>query len=233
MNLGEIYKVGKESILARDIGFTIGAVETGWVWANNRAVFDRWAFRQKAVGGPPTAAVNIELLGLKLASPVVMSAMTMPIPAICENRPLVELAKGLKEAGSLMWTGTPIPKEISGLLETGVHLVVSVKPYADRDRLMGDIERVQNEGVTMISVEVDTGQGTKIQDQQIATGCAPLSLAELKELRRLIKGRMIAKGVLSGHDATMCVEAGVDAIVASNHGAHHYRLPASPASNGR
>jgi isopentenyl diphosphate isomerase/L-lactate dehydrogenase-like FMN-dependent dehydrogenase len=219
MTLSEIYKTGKENLLSKDIGFVVGAVETGWVWYNNRAVFDYWAFRQKAVNAPAAADATTELLNVKLSAPVIMSAMTMPIPAICEDG-LLQLANGLKAAGSLMWTGTPIPKDLGALLETGVPLMVSVKPYADRDKLANEIRAAQKEGVTMISVEVDAGQGTKVRDKQMAKDCAPLSLDELKELRRIITGKMIAKGVLSDHDALLCVEAGVDAITASNHGAH-------------
>lgn len=219
MKLGEIYKIGKENLTSRDIGFTIEAVETGWVWANNRAVFDRWAFRQKAVNGPPAAVTEIEIFDLKLSTPLMMSAMTMPIPAIIDNG-LLELAKGLKTAGSLMWTGSPVPRDLDALLETGVPLVVSFKPYADRDKLVGDMQSALEEGVSMISLEVDAGQGTKVLDQQMSSDCSPLSLEELKELRKVVKGKMIAKGVLSGHDALLCVEAGVDGVVASNHGAH-------------
>ena len=39
----------------------------------------------------------------KPSSPVVMSAMTMTIPAIVDNG-LMKVAQGLKEAGSLLWT---------------------------------------------------------------------------------------------------------------------------------
>ncbi|MCB2190794.1 MAG: alpha-hydroxy-acid oxidizing protein [Deltaproteobacteria bacterium] len=219
MTLGEIYTKGKQDLMSRELGFALGAVETGWVRANNRAVFDRLAFRQKVINAPAKAGTETEFLGVDIAAPVVMSAMTMPIPGICEDG-LLKVAKGLSEAGSVMWTGTPIPQDLEGLLATGVPLIASVKPYEDRDRLKDDVEKITAAGVGMISVEIDAAMGTKIEDKPMATGCAPLSFSELQELRGLIKGKMIAKGVLSAHDALLCVQAGVDAVVISNHGAH-------------
>lgn len=219
ITLGEIYGQGKQDLMSRAQGFALQAVETGWVRANNRAVFERLAFRQKVINAPVEAKTETGFLGVDIAAPVVMSAMTMPIPGICSDG-LLQVARGLAEAGSVMWTGTPIPQDLSGLLATGVPLIVSVKPYKDRDRLKADVEKVAAAGVGMISLEIDAAMGTKVMDKPMVSGCAPLSLAELQDLRGLIKGKMIAKGVLSAHDALLCVQAGVDAVVASNHGGH-------------
>lgn len=219
MTLTELLTKGKQILEGKKIGFSIQAVETGWVWKNNRAVMEQYAFRQKAINAPAQADISCEFLGVPLKVPVVMSAMTMPIPAMADDG-LLQVARGLKEAGSLMWTGTPIPKDIAALLETGVPLVVSAKPYAQREKLLAEIEQAQEQGAAMISLEVDAGQGTKIQDQPMATGCAPLSLEELKQIRGLVKGKLIMKGVLSAHDIELCLQAGADALVASNHGAH-------------
>ena len=64
------------------------------------------------------------------------------------------------------------------------------------------------------------GQGTKIKDQPVVSECTPITLAELKQARSIISGKMILKGVLSRRDAEKCIEAGADGIMVSNHGAH-------------
>ena len=46
----------------------------------------------------------------------------------------------------------------------------------------------------------------------------PKSLAELKELTASTKLPFMIKGILSVDEAELCVEAGVDTIVVSNHG---------------
>ncbi len=100
MDLTEIYTKGREILAKKGFGFLLDGVETGWVLTNNERVMEKYAFRQKAIGAPAAASTATEALGLSLKTPVIMSAMTMPIPAICEDG-LKKVAEGLKEAGSL------------------------------------------------------------------------------------------------------------------------------------
>jgi isopentenyl diphosphate isomerase/L-lactate dehydrogenase-like FMN-dependent dehydrogenase len=218
MELTEIYRRGEEVLCGRDIGFTLGGVETEFVLANNRAVLDRYTFRQKCIDGVE-AVTRCSVLGLDLATPVIMSAMTMPIPAIASDG-MMKVAGGLKEAGSLMWCGTPIPGNLKEIVATGVPVAANVKPHRDRNRMFSDLEELGAAGVRWIGIEIDAGQGTKIRDRIMASDCSPLSLGELKEIRKRVSLPLIFKGVLSREDALKSLEAGADGIVVSNHGAH-------------
>jgi NAD(P)H-dependent flavin oxidoreductase YrpB (nitropropane dioxygenase family) len=148
-----------------------------------------------------------------------MSAMTMPIPAIVDNG-LMEVAEGLKAAGSLMWTGTPIPQDLKDIASMGVSLAANVKPFEDRKKMFQGIEEIQAAGVQWVGIEVDSGQGTKVKDRQMASDCTPLTLKELKEIRDKVSRPLIFKGVLSRDDAIKSIDAGADGILVSNHGAH-------------
>ena len=148
-----------------------------------------------------------------------MSSITSPIPQIQDNG-LIKVARALKETGSMMWTGTPVPSNLKELVEVGVPLVQTIKPYADRSRMMEMISEVENAGVTWVCIEVDAGQGTKILDRQMATGCSPISVDELREIKQKISRPMVLKGILSPWDAEKALEVGADVIVVSNHGAH-------------
>jgi 4-hydroxymandelate oxidase len=57
-------------------------------------------------------------------------------------------------------------------------------------------------------------------DVSHVTALAPpdLTSAFLDRLRKLVKGRMLVKGIVTGEDAALAVEHGADAIVVSNHG---------------
>ena len=113
MKLSEIYEKGQKVLGEKEFGFLLDGVETEFVMANNRRIIDRYTFLQQCIDSvDPTTAISV--LGVDLKTPVIMSAMTMPIPAISEDG-LMQVAQGLKEAGSLMWTGTPIPKELKTL----------------------------------------------------------------------------------------------------------------------
>jgi isopentenyl diphosphate isomerase/L-lactate dehydrogenase-like FMN-dependent dehydrogenase len=218
MGLTEIYQKGKKILEEKEFGWALDAVETGFIFKHDRYILDKYTFRPQYIDGvePRTTC---RILDVELATPVIMSAMTMPIPAITDNG-LTDVAQALKDAGSIMWTGTPIPKNLIELVATGVPIVANAKPFKDRDKVFRDLEEIQKAGVTWVGIETDAGQGTKIHDQLVAKNCAPLSLQELKDIRKKVSCPLICKGILSLRDAEKCVEAGADGMVVSNHGAH-------------
>jgi (S)-2-hydroxy-acid oxidase len=57
-------------------------------------------------------------------------------------------------------------------------------------------------------------------DVSRVTGISPpdLTPAFLDKLRRIVKGRLIIKGIVTGEDARIAIEHGADGIVVSNHG---------------
>ena len=226
MDLTDLYQTGETLLRQKEIGFLLDAVETGFVLHHDRKILDRYTFKGRCIDVAP-AVTTCQVLGVTFSAPVVMSAMTMPIPAIVEDG-LMETALGLKAAGSLMWTGTPIPHNLKELAATGVPLAANVKPFQDRDKMFQGIDEILEAGVHWLGVEIDSGQGTKIRDRLMATGCAPLSFKELLEIRKRVSLPLIFKGVLSGIDALKCVDAGADGIVISNHGGHTLDYLAHP-----
>ncbi len=218
MELTEIYKKGEAELKTRDIGWLLDGVETEFVMSNNRRVLDQYTIKQRCIDGV-VPAPRCTVLGVELKTPVIMSSMTMPIPAIVDNG-LIEVAKGLKEAGSLIWTGTPIPQNLKDIVATGVPVAANAKPLKDRQKMFEAIDEIQSAGVNWIGIEIDSGQGTKVHDRQMAADCSPLSLNELKEIRERVSIPLIFKGVLSKEDAEKSLEAGADGIFISNHGAH-------------
>jgi isopentenyl diphosphate isomerase/L-lactate dehydrogenase-like FMN-dependent dehydrogenase len=212
MELTEIYEKGEALLRQKDFGWLLGAVETGFVPVHDRKVLNRYTFREYCIDASESSTA-CRVMGVELSTPVIMSAITMPIPAIVDNG-LMEVAQGLKDAGSLLWTGTPIPQNLGELVETGVPVAANVKPFKDRKKVFEGLEEIQRAGVKWVGVEIDSGQGTKIGDRLVATDCASLSFKELGEIRRQVPGTLVFKGVLSA------VDAGADGIVVSNHGAH-------------
>jgi len=216
--LTDLYKKGEERLRQRDIGFLLDGVETGFILNHDRLVLDRYTFKQQCIDAAE-ASTTCHVLGVELATPIIMSAMTMPIPSIADNG-LIEVALGLKEAGSLMWLGTPIAQNLKEIVKTAVPVAANVKPFKDRRKIFQGIDEIQEAGVRWLGVEVDAGQGTKVRDKMMASDCAPLSIKELKEIRKRVSVPLICKGVLSRTDAMKSMDVGADGIVVSNHGAH-------------
>ena len=145
MELTKIYKRGEEEIRSRDIGRMLDGVETEFVLSNNRKIIDQYTIRQRCIDGME-GNTQCRILGVELKTPVIMSSMTSPIPAIRDNG-LMQVAEGLKAAGSLMWTGTPIPKNLKEIVKTGVPVAANVKPSKDRQKMFEAIDEIQSAGV--------------------------------------------------------------------------------------
>ncbi|UCF82125.1 MAG: alpha-hydroxy-acid oxidizing protein [Desulfobacteraceae bacterium] len=218
MELTDLYQRGEELLRQKDIGFLLDGVETGFILEHDRLILDRYTFKQQCIDATE-ANTDCDVLGLKLSTPVIMSAMTMPIPAIVDDG-LIEVAQGLKESGSLMWTGTPIPQNLKEIIATGVSVAANVKPFQDRKKMFDSIAHIQEAGVRWVGIEIDSGQGTKIRDRMMAADCRPLSRKEIEKIREKVSVPLVFKGVLSASDAQKSVDAGAEAIVVSNHGSH-------------
>jgi isopentenyl diphosphate isomerase/L-lactate dehydrogenase-like FMN-dependent dehydrogenase len=213
MTLQELYKKGSEVLTGRGLDFNMEGVEREWVLKHNEAIFQKFMFRQRAIGAK-IADTKTKILNVDLAAPIMMSPITHPIAQIAEDG-LLKVARGLKASGSMMSLGTPVPPNLADIVATGVPVLQTLKPIADRGRLMGMVERVEQAGVTWIGIEVDAGEGTRR-----VKNCAPLSLDELKEIKKRTSRPFILKGILSAWDAEKAISAGADAIVVSNHGGH-------------
>jgi isopentenyl diphosphate isomerase/L-lactate dehydrogenase-like FMN-dependent dehydrogenase len=218
MQLSELYEIGKSRMSQQEYGRLLGFVETGFIEHNDRRELDRFTFRQRCIDAQE-ASTSCRVLDVDLSSPVVMSAMTMPIPAISENG-LLEVARGLQAAGSLMWTGTPLPQNLGEVMSTGVPLVANVKPYRDRSKLEEEIETIVEAGVTWLGLEIDSGQGTKVQDKEMAFDCSPWAQKEIEAIKNKAPMPLVCKGILSREDALKCIDAGADLLVVSHHGGH-------------
>jgi isopentenyl diphosphate isomerase/L-lactate dehydrogenase-like FMN-dependent dehydrogenase len=218
MGLTDLYVQGEKILRDREYGWILDAVETGFIPAHDRRILDRYTIRPRYIE-VREADTSCEVLGVKLSTPVVMSAMTMPIPAVVEDG-MIQVAEGLKEAGSLLWTGTPIPQNLDELVATGVPVAANVKPFRERRKIFEALEKFQAAGVHWVGVEIDAGEGTKIHDRQVASDCVPFTMDELESIRREVSCPLIFKGILSQWDALRALEAGADALVVSNHGAH-------------
>ena len=217
MELTDLYQKGKELLSQKSYGLLLDGVETEFDLTHDRLVLDGYTFRTQYIDAVE-AKTACRVLGLELATPVIMSAVTAPISAIHEDG-FMQVALGLKEAGSLMWLGSDTPKNLREILETGVPLAANVRPFKDRKKVFQKLDDIQQAGVRWIGIQVDTGLGTKLKDRMVVEDCAPLSFRELEEIRKRVSVPLIFKGVLSVKDAMKSVDAGADAVLVS-HGAH-------------
>ncbi|XP_022148294.1 peroxisomal (S)-2-hydroxy-acid oxidase GLO4-like [Momordica charantia] len=80
----------------------------------------------------------------------------------------------------------------------------------------------------LVSVEINSDQGSKLEAHANATLDASLRWEDIGWLRSITSLPILIKGILTHEDATRAVEAGVDGIIVSNHGAR--QLDFAPAT---
>ena len=213
MSLAELYRKGVRAISELGLDFDMEGVEREYVLKRNQEIFQKYLLRQKVIGAV-IASTHTKLLGVELSAPIMMSPITHPIRLIAEDG-LIKIARALKSVGSMMSLGGPIPPNLKEIVATGVPVLQTLKPSADRERLMRHISRVDEAEVTWIGIEVDASMGTRR-----GTNCSPLSVDELKEMKKRVSRPFVLKGILSAWDAERALEAGADAVFVSNHGGH-------------
>ena len=95
MELSELYQKGKEILSRKPYGNLLDGVETEFDIPHDRVILDRYTFRLKCIDGIE-ARTDCRVLGVALATPVIMSPVTAPISAIKDDG-LMETALGLKD----------------------------------------------------------------------------------------------------------------------------------------
>ena len=170
--------------------------------------------------------LEFELYGEKFSSPIMTAALSFleyfMFPGASEA-----LARGAKEADTVLWYGCAEEEEVERLAATGARMIEIIKPYADRDLIFRKIEHAQKLGLLAVGIDIDHPFGEDGSPDEVSGHkLSALSTQELTQICGATKLPVIAKGVLSIHDAHCCLSAGVSGMVLSHHNNRiEYALP--------
>ena len=135
------------------------------------------------------------------------------------EKPLVKVATGIKNSGSMMWLGIVSPEQVREVVDTGVNTVRIVKPLRNVDAMVKELQEAEQAGAIAVGTDITFFYGGKRADRTFAPkAMAPKTVAERKMLASATKLPFIVKGVLSVEDAEKALAIGAGAIVVSNHG---------------
>ena len=170
--------------------------------------------------------LDFELFGEHFSTPVMTAALSHLDHFMFQGASLA-LAKGAKDAGAVLWYGMADENEVESLAETGARLIEIIKPYSDRDIIMKKIRHAESLGILAVGIDIDHPFGEDGSPDNVdGYEMTALRTEELKEICGMTKLPVIAKGVLSIHDAKSCLEAGVSGMLLSHHNNRiEYALP--------
>lgn len=231
MQYDELYSRAIETLTASGLSerwLDLGC-ETGSQNRLNRQSIDRFVLETQLIGATE-ATTHSELLGLKLDSPIIGSAISRgrvlenikhaSVPWFETPPYLEEMTVALGRCNSILGIGIVEPKELVAIANTGSPYYHIVKPYPDEDEIADHLRLAELHGAVAVGMDITPSFGHKAWDEnpQYDKGVKPKTAEQLTSYVQMTKLPFIVKGVLSVKDAKTAEAVGAAAVVVSNHG---------------
>jgi len=169
------------------------------------------------------ADTSITFLGEKFDMPVMTPAFShLKNYNGREKNGLEEYSMAAAECNILNFCGMMENDQFGKLVDTGARTVRIVKPYADHDKVVDQMQYAESVGAFGIGMDIDHIFGEDGLDVVVGELMAEQTSDMLREYVGLTKLPFVVKGVLSASDAVKCADVGAKAIIISH---HHGRLP--------
>jgi len=202
----------------------MGGLGTAAAFRANLSALAAYRFNMRLVHEVKEPETSVTVLGKTLSMPV----LAAPIGGVSfnmgggrsEQEYIDAVIHGCIAGGTLGCTGDGVPEFIhqsgfKAIQDAGGLGIPFIKPWEDKE-LFEKLEKAQATGAEIIGMDIDAAGLVTLR--KMGRPVSPKSVAELKRIRAAISGKFILKGVMTVEDAQQAVEAGIDAIVVSNHG---------------
>ncbi len=217
-----------------------GGAGDGWTLDENRRAFDRYVIRPRMLVTRRERDLSVEVLGEPVSMPVLVAPWAYQRSAHPDGE--VATARAASRAGTVMvvsTTATAFAEEIAAASDAPKWWQLYV--FSERSATEEMLERVAALGYRAIVMTTDFQEGG-LRYGLIRSGWDPpldagytdlafdaeISWDDLAWVREHAPVPLVLKGILTAEDAKLAVDAGVDAIVVSNHGGR--QLDHTPAS---
>ncbi len=168
--------------------------------------------------------LTTRIFGREFSSPIMMPAFSH-LNKVGKNgrKPMEEYALAAKQLRLLNWVGMEPDGEYAGIAAVDAPTVRIIKPFADHDIILEQIDFAVKHGAIAVGVDIDH-IANKDGGYDVVDGhpLGPVMLADLKDYVKAARVPFVAKGVLSVSDALKARNAGCKAVLVSH---HHGRIP--------
>lgn len=202
----------------------MGGKGTGASFIDNVKALEKIKMNMRTIHDVKKVDTSIELFGHKLDIPIMaapITGTTLNMGGLVTEREYIEpVIIGCEEKNTIAMVGdTAIPEFLLENLDVmKTHQakgIVFIKPW-ENDNIIEKIKKAEEAGAVAVGVDIDACglvtlnlHGKPVQAK---------SLEDIKELVKSTKLPFILKGIMTPDEALMAIEAGVYAIVVSNHG---------------
>ncbi|MBO5245191.1 MAG: alpha-hydroxy-acid oxidizing protein [Selenomonadales bacterium] len=202
----------------------MGGVGTGRSFHNNMEALAACRLHMRTVHDVVEPVKKCTILGMDLALPVIGAAiggisfnMNNVMSEIDYCRTIIE---GCKAAGVIAMTGdgplaAVFDSGITAIQESGGYGIPIIKPR-EPEVVIEMANRAADAGAPAFGMDIDAAY--LVNMKRAGQPVFPKTVDQLAKIKRETRIPFIVKGIMSPIDAELCCQAGVDAIVVSNHG---------------
>jgi 4-hydroxymandelate oxidase len=231
----EFEPIAKANMSAASYSYVVGAAGTGGSALANREAYSRWVFRPRVLIDVSTIDLGTTVLGTPIALPIMFAPSALHRMA----HPDAELAtaRTAEALGTIMIVSTSASCTFEEIKSAVANAWFQLYWFTDRELTRDLVQRAEASGYGAICLTIDTPV-LAWREHELRLPVLPqpgLEIANLSEtenleidstltwkslewLRSITTLPIVTKGVMTGEDAHLAVEHGVDAIVCSNHG---------------
>ena len=202
----------------------MGGKDTGSAFIQNFKSLQDVKINMRVIHNIENPDTSVELFGRKMKAPVFAAPITGTTlnmgGKISEREYITSVVEGCIESGIFPMVGdTAIDSflidNLDVIKENNGQGIVFIKPWENHD-IIKKIKLAEEAGAFAVGVDVDACGLVTLSMH--GKNVVPKDVEALKELKLSTNLPFILKGIMTVEDAILAVEAGVDAIVVSNHG---------------
>ena len=202
----------------------MGGKGSGSSFIENRKSLEKVKINMRVIHNVSNPDISIELFGKKIDAPIFaapITGTTLNMGGQISEREYIEpVVKGCIESGVYAMVGDTavdafLLENLSVLKEHNGQGIVFIKPW-ENDDIINKIKLAEESNAIAVGVDIDACGLVTLS--MYGKKVVPKTIEDLKLLKNSTKLPFIVKGIMTVEDALMAVEAGVDAIVISNHG---------------
>ncbi len=204
----------------------VGGIRTARSFKRNYEAWQEYGIVMKSIAGVQETDVDMkcQFLDFNLDIPVLVApigGVPLNLTDVTSEEEYCEaVCLGARQAGTIAFTGDSgapgiYEAGLAQLSKTEYQMVPTIKPRANEE-IIKYAKRALDGGAKAIACDIDAAVlvNMRLFGQPVETKTPE----KIKELVDSLGVPFIVKGVMSAEEATMCAEAGVAAIVVSNHG---------------
>jgi isopentenyl diphosphate isomerase/L-lactate dehydrogenase-like FMN-dependent dehydrogenase len=223
MGLNEIHETARRLMPAEAWEYVMGAADSGATMERNVAAFKNFLFQQRIFHQVTDPDISVTVFGRTVPTP----AWVAPIGSFYRINETAErdVADGTSSANTILFVSYATKSNVREWAQgTSAPLVYIGYMQQGREEVSKSVRLAEELGYIAVGLVMDSIQPQRIGDTVPLTRDGkprrgnPARPEDIHWLKTQTSLPVVIKGILSGEDARIAVDAGADVIVVSNHG---------------